>query len=192
MISVSAWNAGRSARYMIARMTNLSRPVARLLPLALLIAVLPLAACHKNEPPPEAGATPAGAASPAATAAAPAAPQAATAPLKVVALGIGKTLGPDNRVTAEADTFAPHDTVYAAVGTTGGSPASKLTARWSYVAHSGAEKPVGDETKTIAPTADASTEFHIVKPEGLTTGDYKIEILLDGQSVATKAFRVAK
>ena len=113
-------------------------------------------------------------------------------PLKVVALGIGKTLGPDNKVIAEVDTFAPGDTVYAVVGTTGGSPAAKLTARWSSVARSGAEKPIGDETKTIAPTADASTEFHIVKPEGLTAGDYKIEILLDGKSVATKAFRVAK
>jgi hypothetical protein len=179
---------------MIAPMTDLARATVRLLPLALLIAVLPLAACHKHEPSPEAAA-PAGSASSAgsaAPAAAPAAPQASTAPLKVVALGIGKTLGPANKVVAEVDTFAPGDTVYAVVGTTGGSPGAKLAARWSYVARSGAEKPVGDEAKTIAPTADASTEFHIVKPEGLTAGDYKIEILLDGQSVATKAFRVAK
>jgi|GEM_PF-363963 len=176
-------------------MTDLARATARLLPLAMLIAVLSMAACHKNEPAPEAGtpsAAPAGTASPAGPAAAPAAPQAPTGPLKVVALGIGKTLGPANKVIAEVDTFGPGDTVYASVGTTGGSPAAKLTARWSFVARSGAEKPIGDETKTIAPTADAVTEFHIVKPEGLTTGDYKIEILLDGKSVATKAFRVAK
>jgi hypothetical protein len=177
---------------MIAPMTELARATARLLPLALLIAVLPLAACHKNEPAPEAGTPPASPAGTAAPAAAPAAPRAPTAPLKVVALGIGKSVGPDNKVTVEADTFAPGDTVYASVGTTGGSPAAKLTARWSYVARSGAEKPVGDESKTIAPTTDAFTELHLVKPEGLTTGDYKIEILLDGQSVATKAFRVAK
>lgn len=174
---------------MIAPMTDLARATARLLPLALLIAFLSLAACHKKESAPEAGTPPAAPAGTASPAAAPAAP---TAPLKVVALGIGKSVGPDNKVVVELDTFAPTDTVYAAVGTTGGSPAAKLTAHWSYVARSGAEKPVGDETKTIAPTADAFTEFHIVKPEGLTTGDYKIEILLDGQSVATKAFRVAK
>jgi hypothetical protein len=78
------------------------------------------------------------------------------------------------------------------VGTTGGSPAARLTARWSWVSRSGAEKPVGNETKTISPTTDASTEFHLTKIDGLAIGDYKLEILLDGTSVATKAIRVAR
>jgi hypothetical protein len=177
---------------MIPSMTDFVKGPARFLSLSLLIAAAILAACHKNETPPEAGAPAASPASSTAPAAAPAAPPASTTPLKVVALGIGKSVGADHKVPAEADTFAPSDTVYASVGTTGGSPAAKLTARWSWVARSGAEKPVGDETKTIAPTADTATEFHLTKIDGLTAGDYKIEILLDGQSVATKAFRVAK
>jgi hypothetical protein len=177
---------------MIAPMTDRAKRSARLLSLSLLIAAAVLAACHKSETPPEAGAPAASPAGSAAPAAAPAAPRAPTAPLKVVALGIGKSVGADQKVTAEADTFAPTDTVHAAVGTTGGSPAAKLTARWSWVSRSGAEKPVGDETKAIAPTGDTSTVFHLTKIDGLTTGDYKIEILLDGQSVATKAFRVTK
>jgi hypothetical protein len=172
-------------------MTDLAQRSARFLSLSLLIAAAILAACHKSETPPEGG-TPAASPASSAAPAAPAAPRAPTAPLKVVALGIGKSLGADKKVTAEADTFAPSDTVYAAVGTTGGSPGAKLTARWSWVSRSGAEKPVGDETKTIAPTSDTSTEFHLTKIDGLTLGDYKIEILLDGTSVATKAFRVAK
>ncbi|HEY6322538.1 MAG TPA: hypothetical protein VJA16_13365 [Thermoanaerobaculia bacterium] len=174
-------------------MTDLAKRSARLLSLSLLIAAAVLAACHKSEAPPEAGTTaasPAGSTSPAAPAAAPA--QAPTTPLKVVALGIGKSVGADHKVTAEADTFAPSDTVHAVVGTTGGSPGARLTARWSWVSRSGAEKPVGDETKTIAPTADTSTDFILTKIDGLAIGDYKIEILLDGTSVATKAFRVAK
>jgi hypothetical protein len=175
---------------MIALMTDPSRRLAQILPLAALAILAPLAACHKNEAPPAAGAeAPAAAPAPATTAAAPPVP---AAPLKVVALSLGKSVGADNKVAAEADTFAPGDTVYAAVGTTGGSPGAKLTVRWAYVARSGAEKPIGDESKTIAPTADAATEFHVAKPEGLTLGDYKVEILLDGQSVATKAFRVAR
>ncbi len=177
---------------MIASMTDLAKRPARLLSLSLLVAAAVLAACHKSETPPEAGtpaASPAGSTTAASPAAAPAAP---TAPLKVVALTFGKSVGADHKVTAEADTFAPSDTVYAVVGTTGGSPAAKLTARWSWVSRSGAEKPVGDETKTISPTTDASTEFHLAKTDGLAVGDYKVEILLDGQSVATKAIRVAK
>ncbi len=176
-------------------MPELMRRILRLSPLALLLAALPLAACHKSEEAQPAAGAPStapaapGATAPAAPAAAPAAP---AAPLKVVALTIGKSVGPDQKVAAEVDTFAPGDTVYAAVGTTGGSPAAKLTARWSSVSRSGAEKPAGEETKTIAPTGDAATTFHLSSPSGLATGDYKIEILLDGQSVATKAFRVAR
>jgi hypothetical protein len=180
---------------MIAPMTDLAKRSARLLSLSLLIAASVLAACHKSETPPEAGtpaASPAGSTSAAAPAAAPAATPAATAPLKVVALTFGKSVGADHKVTAEADTFAPSDTIYAVVGTTGGSPAARLIARWSWVSRSGAEKPVGDETRTISPTTDASTEFHLAKIGGLAVGDYKIEILLDGTSVATKAIRVAK
>ncbi len=174
-------------------MTDLARRALRLSPLALLIAVLPLAACHKSEETPAAGTPPAAGAPPATTekAGAPAAPTPPATPLKVVALTIGKSVGADQKVTAAADTFAPGDTVYAAVGTTGASPAAKLMVRWASVSRSGAEKPAGDETKSIAPTGDAATVFHLARPGGLATGDYKIEVLLDGQSVATKAFRVA-
>ncbi|HEV3076686.1 MAG TPA: hypothetical protein VHB47_19845 [Thermoanaerobaculia bacterium] len=173
-------------------MTDLAKRSARLLSLSLLVAAAILAACHKSETPPEAGtpaASPAASTSATSPAAAPAAP---TAPLKVVALTFGKSVGADQKVTAEADTFAPSDTIYAVVGTTGGSPAARLTARWSWVSRSGAEKPVGNETKTISPTTDASTEFHLTKIDGLAIGDYKLEILLDGTSVATKAIRVAR
>src|SRR5579864_1032641 len=180
---------------MIAPMTDLAKRSARLLSLSLLLAAAVLAACHKSETSPEAGtpaASPAGSTPAASPAAAPGAPPPSTAPLKVVALTFGKSVGADQKVTAEADTFAPSDTIYAVVGTTGGSPAGKLTARWSLVSRTGAETPVGDESKTIAPPGDASTAFHLARTGGLTPGDYKVEILLDGTSVATKAIRVAK
>jgi len=177
-------------------MTDLPRRFSRVLSVTVLVLILlaALAACHKSEEAaPAAGAAQGGGTPPAAApAAAPAAPQAPAVPLKVVALAIGKAVGPDNKVTTEVDTFAPADAFYVSVGTTGSSPGAKLTARWASVSHSGAEKPAGEETKTIAPAGDAATEFHLARPEGWPTGDYKIEILLDGQSVATKAFRVAK
>lgn len=178
-------------------MIDLMRRPARSLALAglLVLALLVAAACHKSDQGDNAAAG--GGTAPATTAAAPAAPAAGATPatpLKVVALGIGKAVGPDNKVTGEVDTFAPGDTFYAAVGTTGGPPAvpAKLAVRWSSVSHSGAEKPVGEETKSISPTGDATTEFHLAKAGGWPVSDYKVEILLDGQSVAVKAFRVAK
>ena len=171
-------------------MLAMRRSAARTLPLAALLLLTPFAACKKSEPP-----APAAADAPAPTAAPAAAPAMSTgvaaAPVTVVALGLGKSIGADKKVVAEVDTFAKADTIYAAVGTTGAGSA-KLTAKWSFVAHSGAEKPVSEDTQAIAPTTDATTEFHISKPDGWPAGDYKIEILLDGKSVATKAFRVAK
>jgi hypothetical protein len=180
---------------MIASMINRSQRLTGFLPLAFVIAVAPLAACHKSEPEPASTSTPAGTSSPAAPAAAPApgaAPATPTAALKVVSLSLGKSVGADNRVPAEADTFAPLDTVYAAVGTSGASTGAKLAAHWSSVSRSGAEASIGEETKNVAPAGPAATEFHIAPPSGLKPGDYKVEILLDGQSVAVKAFRVAK
>ncbi len=169
-------------------MLDMRRSATRFLPLAALLILTSLAACKKSEPPaPAAEATPAPAAAPAPAMST----GAAAAPVTVVALGIGKAVGADKKVVAEMDTFAKADTIYAAVGTSGAGTA-KLTAKWSYVAHSGAEKPVSEDTQAIAPTADATTEFHISKPDGWPAGDYKVEILLDGKSVATKAFRVAK
>jgi hypothetical protein len=170
-------------------MLDMRRSATRYLPLAALLLVTSLAACKKSEPPPPAAEV---APPPAAAPAAPAmSTGVAAAPVTVVALGIGKAIGPDKKVVAEMDTFAKKDTIYAAVGTSGAGNA-KLTAKWSWVAHSGAEKAVSEDSQSIAPTTDATTEFHVSKPDGWPAGDYKVEILLDGKSVATKAFRVAK
>jgi hypothetical protein len=170
----------------ISNMLDMRRS-ASLLPLAALLLLAPYAGCKKSEPPPPAAdATPPPAAAPAPAMST----GVAAAPVTVVALGIGNAIGADKKVVAEMDTFAKKDTIYAAVGTTGAGTAS-LTAKWSFVAHNGTEKPVKEDSQSIAPTADATTEFHISKPDGWPTGDYKIEILLDGKSVATKAFRVA-
>jgi len=157
---------------------------SRLLFAAVLM--LTVAACHKKA---EEAAAPEPAPPPAATETA-TPPAATTAPVTVTSLTLGSAIGPDKKVTQEKDTFGKKDTLYASVGTSGAAPSAKLTARWSYEAKSGS-KPVKEETIAIAPTGDAATEFHVEKPDGWPTGDYKIEILLDGKSVAVKAFRVA-
>src|SRR5262249_49673069 len=161
----------------------------RLLPLVAIVALALLAGCKKKEeaPPP---APPPPAAPAMATSTPP--PAASTAPFTVTALSLGNAVGADQKVATEMDTFAKKDTIYAAVGSTGASSGAKLTAKWSFVSKSGAEKPVKEDSVTIQPTGDAWTDFHIEKPDGWPAGDYKIELLVDGKSVATKAFRVGK
>ena len=108
--------------------------------------------------------------------------------LQVTSVDLGKSIGGDKRVNdnATTDDFAPNETIYASVATEGTGENATLTARWTYQ-----DGQVVDETsQTISPTGPSITEFHISKPDGFPKGDYKVEILLNGQSVQSKDFEV--
>jgi hypothetical protein len=153
--------------------------------LLLPLAVLSLAtACHKNNPASATVSHPSsssGAAFPGA--------QPPAGPLTVSAITVGKSLRSDQRVSDAVGSFGPKDTVYVSVETTGAAKNAKLVARWSYDGPNGKQK-VEEQSSTISPNADAVTEFHISKPEGLAAGNYDIEILLNGKQVSTKNFQV--
>ena len=140
---------------------------------ALLI--LTTASCRKREAPSDA--TPAQA---------PDVPPAPVATIRVVDTQLGSALGADKKVTEARETFAPKDTIFAVVATEGSSPTATLVAKWTY--QDG--QIVNETSRSIAPTGPAVTEFSIQKPDGWPTGDYKVEILLDGQSAATRSFKV--
>ena len=107
------------------------------------------------------------------------------APVAVATVDLGSAVGPDQKVTAATATFAPKDTIYASVATTGTGTAN-LDAKWTY--QDG--QTVKDDSKSIAPTGPADTAFSISKPDGWPAGNYKVEISLNGTSVATKDFSV--
>ena len=98
----------------------------------------------------------------------------------------GKTIGADNSVADETNEFAPTETVYASVRTTGSAPSATLVARWTF--QDG--QVVSEDTRTIAPNGSAVTEFHISQPAGLPKGNYKVEVSLDGRPVGSKDFSV--
>ena len=153
----------------------------RLLILGLAFVAVPitLSACKRAETPP-----------PAPTAAAPApapAPTPAPAPFRVSSVDVGNAIGADKRITGPSTTFAPGDTIYASVASTGAASSVTLTARWTYGDDG---QVVNEESKTIAPTGPAYSEFHIAKPDGWPAGTYKVEILADGAAVASKNFAV--
>lgn len=147
-----------------------------------MTAALALGACNKQpeSTAPEATAPPAGEpATPPATTPAP-------AMVSVQSVDLGTAVGADHKVTAPTTTFAPTDTIYASVNTTGSAASATLSAKWSY--QDG--QNVNESSTTIAPTGDASTAFHINKPDGLPAGNYKVDISLNGAVVATKSFTV--
>jgi hypothetical protein len=146
-----------------------------------LVAAVALAACGKKEPPaPPPPPAPAPAAVPA--------PVAVPAGVTLSAVSLGKSVGADKKVSVATEVFAKGDTIHASIDTTGVGSAT-VVAKWSYT-KDGKTAAVKEETATITPTGPATTEFHISKPDGWPIGDYKVEILVNGTSAATKSFKV--
>ena len=112
----------------------------------------------------------------------PAAP--AAAPLAVNSVNLGKSVGPDKRVTAETTTFAKTDSVFASVATSGDAGGT-LAARWTFQ-----DGQVVDETTQSVGGGPAVTEFHVSKPSGWPVGNYKVEVMLNGAPAQSKEFRV--
>ena len=108
-------------------------------------------------------------------------------PVRVAEVTLGRAVGADKKVTEPGDTFGPNDTIYVSVNTLGTAPSASLSARWTF--EDG--QAVHEETQVIAPTGPATTEFHVSKPDGWPTGNYTVEILLDGTSVRTTSYRVS-
>ena len=153
--------------------------------LAAMIGSAALVGCKKKEEP---APLPPVATEPAPTAPAPA-PMAATA--SVTAVDLGNAVGADMRVTAPMSSFAPKDTIYAAVSTASSDPAAsvpgKLGVKWTHVDSS---QTVKEESRDINFTASGVTDFQISKPDGWPTGKYKVEVSLDGTVVQTREFDV--
>ena len=140
---------------------------------AVAIAALALVGCGKKETPATEGGTvvPSGA---------------QPAAIQVADVKVGKGISADKHVASEADTFAPRDTVYASVHTTGTAQGVQIVGRWTF--QDG--QVVDERTESISPTGDAYTEFHIAKPSGWPAGKYTLHVLVNGQEVQTKDFTV--
>ncbi|HSD15819.1 MAG TPA: hypothetical protein VLC71_00980 [Thermomonas sp.] len=153
--------------------------------LAAMIGSAALVGCKKKEEPaplPPVATEPA----PPAPVPVPAAPTAS-----VNAVDLGNAVGADMRVTAPMSSFAPKDTIYAAVSTASSDPAAsvpgKLGVKWTHVDSS---QTVHEESRDINFTGTGVTDFQISKPDGWPTGKYKVEVSLDGTVVQTREFDV--
>lgn len=105
-------------------------------------------------------------------------------PLTVETIQIGRSLNSDNSVGAHTTSFRPRDTMYASVITTDRG-AGTLTAKWMF-----GGRVVSEQKKDVSYNSRAATEFHFSAADGFPTGDYTVEILLDGKSVGTRSMRV--
>ena len=109
-----------------------------------------------------------------------------TAPVRVTDVSLGRAIGGDKAITDSTDKFKPNDTIYASVATDGSAASATLRAKWTFEGG----QTVDDSSRTIAPSGNARTEFHIAKPDGWPAGKYKLEVFLNNESVKTKDFEV--
>ena len=154
--------------------------------LAAVLATAALAGCKKREEP---AVAPPPAAEPAPMPTTPAPAPAATA--SVTAVDLGTATGADMKITAPKTTFAPKDTIIAAVSTSTSDPMAsvpgKLGAKWTHV---DSNQTVHEESKDVNFTGSGVTDFQISKPDGWPTGKYKVEISMDGNVVQSREFEV--
>jgi hypothetical protein len=108
--------------------------------------------------------------------------------VRVVGVDFGQQVDSSNRLTDESDTFAPSDTIYASVRTKGSSPKTVLGVRW--------KNATGDEINmnniVIRPSGDTSTLFALHHLVDLDTGQYSLDMRVNGKVVKTASFTVSK
>jgi hypothetical protein len=151
----------------------------------------PAKASSAMKPAASSTAAPAAAATVAAAPAPAAAPAAASAPLTFSKLTLGDAVNNDHQVTKPGTSFATTDkTIYASVATDGSTTGAKLNAKWTYT--EGAGVVVSNITQSIATDGPAVTTFKVQNPDLWPEGKYKVEISLDGKTVADQDFQIGK
>jgi len=105
-------------------------------------------------------------------------------PLHVGTLQLGSRLNGDNTVATHTTRFKPDDKIYAAV-LTADTGSSTIAARWTYNG-----QMVSEEERRVSYKGAGATAFEFKSASGFPIGDYKVEILVDGNPVASRDFRV--
>ncbi len=105
--------------------------------------------------------------------------------ITVSSVELGSSVDANNHIANAGSSFAPKDSIYAAVMTSG-SGTAKLDARWTF--QDG--QVVHEDSKTLDTSGDHATTFMISKPTGFPPGNYKVEISLNGNVASSKDFSV--
>lgn len=107
-----------------------------------------------------------------------------TEPLQIATLQLGKSLNPDNSVGTHTTRFKPDDTVY--VSLLSDKPGyGTVTVRWLLNG-----QVVSEAKRDVSYTREAATEFHLQNSGGFPHGNYRVEILINGQPAGSREFRV--
>ena len=108
----------------------------------------------------------------------------ADAPLQLANIQTGRSLNPDRSIASITTLFKPNETIYVSVQTTGDAPGS-IGVKWKYQG-----RVIDEPVKQVDYDGPASTEFHLQNSGGFPEGDYSVDILINGEQVGSRAFKV--
>jgi len=112
-------------------------------------------------------------------------PQAAT----VADVSLGRAVNRAQQVDVPTDTFAPMDSVFAAVKTENTPAGTRILARWVFT-EGGTEQIVSEKEITTTQAGTGYTSFFIANPGPWPAGSYQVRIGLNGEIKEKKAFSV--
>jgi hypothetical protein len=102
--------------------------------------------------------------------------------LTLIGVDMGRHFDDDKKISDKTDIFAPNDTIYASVHTSGTANNGTVAGRWTF-----ADGILLDEkTDSVTTKGDARSIFFIVKPGGFGTGKYTLHVLIDGREVRAR------
>jgi hypothetical protein len=104
------------------------------------------------------------------------------AAISVIDIDMGRHVDTANKVMDKTDTFAPNDTIFASVHTSGTANSSPVVGRWTGPDGS----VVSENTHNVTTNGDAYTSFFISKAGGFAPGTYTLHVMIDGREVRTK------
>jgi len=102
--------------------------------------------------------------------------------LAVIDVDLGRHVDGDNKVTDKTDDFAPSDTIFASVHTSGTATNGPVVGRWTYQDGT----VVDEKTDSVTTNNTARTAFFITKTGGLPAGKYTLHVLINGTEVRAK------
>lgn len=106
------------------------------------------------------------------------------APLELANIQTGRSLNQDNSIASISTLFKPNETIYVSVQTTGSAPGT-IGVKWKYQG-----RVIDEPTKQVDPSGPASTSFQLQNSGGFPEGEYSVDILINGQQVGSRNFRV--
>ena len=106
------------------------------------------------------------------------------APLQLANIQTGRSLNPDRSIASITTLFKPSETIYVSIQTTGEAPGT-IGVKWMYQG-----RVVDEPVKQVDYDGPASTEFHLQNSGGFPEGDYSVDILINGQKVGSRTFKV--